>query len=610
MSLAALSALMFKKKVEAGEYATESVPCFCGSSLYREVANQDRYGFKHTMCLCEECGLLYANPRMTQEAYDKFYSTHYRDIYGAGQGVYEFGGKEHSFENTKKHILDIVEDYEMPEPKVVFEIGCGDGSALDLFDDCVTIGVDLDKNAVERGKARNRNLIYGDIEKLEEFGKKADLIILNHVVEHFLNLKKELMRIRSLLTDDGVIYLAVPGLYCWDRDTIFQNAHTYQFTGNTIDYVMQSCGFEELFLNENIESIWRKGPFVDDSNPDESPSIIKFLTCTDSKHFIPRVRVSNKFSLKERRHNLKYAVESGVPQITKLVNIHPDSKAILICGGPTIEDYVDKIKELQDNGAKIYCIERMHHWCVTNEITPDYVIAMDASDDVIESFDEVTLSQDGVTYILMAQCKPEIFDAVKGKDAYYFLVPQKGIDIKKFFKKKDLKNITWINPAGSVSLGALAIAITLGARSFHIFGFDCHVDEKSYAEGITGVGNVTHTIEVEINDRTFKTTPAYMAFMQHFFGLYKIGTDLKQIKSVKIYGDSMVKAAAKFNLEPGGKMGLLKRTSPASQVTSIAVKTCSKCAEYENLLNEVRRVIKSQKIGRRDKNERIALLLK
>ena len=87
MSVAALSALMFRKKVEAGDYLTEEVACFCGSGLHRVVTNKDRYDFDHTMCLCEECGLLYANPRMTQESYDKFYSTHYRDIYGESQGV-------------------------------------------------------------------------------------------------------------------------------------------------------------------------------------------------------------------------------------------------------------------------------------------------------------------------------------------------------------------------------------------------------------------------------------------------------------------------------------------------------------------------------------------
>lgn len=552
MSLSALSAMMFKKKVDAGIYPTEPVMCFCGSNLHRVITNKDRYGFEHIMCLCVECGLMYANPRMTKAAYDDFYENHYRDIYGKGDGRYEFGGSHHSFDETKELIFDMIEDYEMGKPKVVFEVGCGEGDALNVFKGFDTVGVDLDKGAVERGIAKGRNIIYGGINALEGLNKKADLIILNHVVEHFLNLEDELLRVRKLLSDNGLIYLAVPGLYCWDKDAMFQNAHTYQFNANSLDYVMGVCGFEELYLNDNIESIWCKGigrkKSMKPSN--EASNIVKFFNAPDSKKFVPMMRVGSKFSARERRENIKYAIKSGLPQITRLVGSQPNSKAVLICGGPSIKDFPLKIRELQLAGAKVYTIERMYKWCLDNKIIPDYSICMDASDDVIQSFDTIDPK---TTHIIMAQCKPEVIDLMKNFNSYYFLVPQKGIDVRKYFKKKDLKKITWINPAGSVSLGALAIAVTLGARYFHIFGFDCHVSDGDYAKGITGVGYIKDVVEVEANGKIYNTTPSYMAFMQQFFKLYEIGLKLKQIKDVKIYGDSMIKTMSKNNLCPEGE---------------------------------------------------------
>lgn len=547
MSLSAYNAMLFNRKIEAGEYISEHVNCYCGADNNTPITDTDRYGIKYKLCLCHECGVLYANPRMTAEAYAEFYRKDYRNIYSDfGDTIVGTDGV-----TSKKHIKDkligFFDDFELQHPKTIFEIGCGDGSLITEFKDAYTIGVDYDENIVKSGQAVGRNIHFGGIEILEQSGRKADLIIMNHVLEHFLDLKGDLMRIRELLTDEGMLYVSVPGFYVWDKRSIFQNAHTYQFTGNTLWYVMRTCGFDDMHLDENIESMWVKSDFMEMSNkPKEEARLIEnFLF--DEKRLLPPVRVSCKFPLKDRRESIRKVMSSGLPQITELVNKHSGSDAVIICGGPSVDGYIEKIKDLKDSGAQVYAIERMQQWCINNGIVPDYVITMDASEDVIESF---AATHPDSKHILMCQVRPEVFERLKeqGREAYYFLVQQKGVDFGKYAEEFGIDKLCMVNAAGSVSLGALSIAITLGARRINIFGFDCHVTSKNYAKGITGVGDIKDTIEVEINGRTFTTTAAYLAFMQHFFQLYHIAKTAGQIETIKLYGDSLVTAAAREDL--------------------------------------------------------------
>lgn len=198
----------------------------------------------------------------------------------------------------------------------------------------------------------------------------------------------------------------------------------------------------------------------------------------------------------------------------------------------------------------MYSIERMYQWCLNHGIVPDYIVVLDACDDVIESF--ITIHPD-TTHIIVAHAKPSVVDKLKEFKTYYYHLMQKGVDYSKLYEDTN-QNITFINSGGSVALCTLSIAMTLGSKKLHIFGFDCHVNGKNYAEGITGTGCISETFNAEIEGRTFKTTTAYYAFMQQFFQIYMTGKTLGLLNDVKVYGDSMIKAASKIDLD-GNSIG-------------------------------------------------------
>ncbi len=534
-----------KTKLVSGEYATEDVACFCGATNGVVVAHRDRYGITHRMVLCLECSIIYANPRMTEESYHKFYNNEYRLIYDGLEFAkqenkdkifaYRCGlGQGYSFYSFIQH-FDI-------KPKVVFEIGCNMGSWLLPFkeDGADVYGVDYGIENVEYGKTRGINLIAGGIDELIKMGKKADLVILNHVLEHFLDIESELNKIRELLSSDGYLFISVPGLYSTDLLKLFQNAHTYQFYSQSLSYVMNCCGFEEYYMDEMITSIWKMRADKQKKNFKPQKKVCDIYDYFFSKdHRIPEIRTVNKFTHKERKGNINDVLSCGYPDINELIKKHKDSDAVVICGGPTIDEYIDKIRDLKANGNIIVAIERMYPWCLSHGITPDYVVVLDACDDVNKAFDII---DEDTTHLIATQCQLSTAKLLKDAKTYVFSTPQKGIDQHNYWHKNDYSRATVINGGGSISLQSMAIAMALGCKNLHIFGFDCCMNGKTYADGIVGVGSDKHTFDVRIDEDIFKTTTAYLAFAQQFFKLMEMAKQTNMISKVKVYGDSLVNA--------------------------------------------------------------------
>ena len=532
---------LVQAKIASGEYAVESVSCFCGSTDSKPVTSHDRYGFEHRMVLCKSCGIIYANPRMTEDAYRQFYEHEYRLIYDHGMDV-EAGFLRglRAGEGLAAYFLD----YGMT-PRTVFDIGCNMGAWLKCFQDAgaTVVGVDYYAAHATYGRDHGIPVLHGGMDVLEATGAKADLIILNHVAEHFLDFSAQLARVRHLLADNGHLYVGVPGLYCQALDTLWQNAHTYQFTAETLNYAMECCGFEEFYLDEEICSVWKKSSRVREKHmitPQAALYVDNFLH--GDRKLIPPIRGVSKFKVKDRTNWITAAVKSGTPDIDTLGQVPVGTEAMVIAGGPSVDGQLANIRRLHASGVKLLAIERMYPWCMKHNLVPDYVVVLDASDDVLEGFCALSRT---TMHLVGSQCQPTVMEALKGYPVALFYTAQHGIDWRKIWFEEGLGDATLVNAGGSVSLCAMALAMTLGMQTLHVFGFDCHVGSGVYSTGIVGVGDQKRTFTMDVKDRSFTTTTGYYAFAQQFFTLWKLGNELGLLKRVVVYGDSMVSAMAK-----------------------------------------------------------------
>lgn len=529
-----------KRKLATGVYPLESVACFCGRMDGQMVSSTDRYGFVHPMVVCPSCGLIYAKERMTADAYRQFYEQEYRQIYGADDN----DAKEARMASSRgQTLLDFIRDKCDRTPQVVFELGCKDGAMLEPFAEagCTVHGCDYNAEPLEQGRVHGLPLYHGGLEQLEMIGTKADLIILSHVLEHCLDIEDTLIRLAALLNPQGILFIEVPGLYQWDKSTLWQNAHVWQFTAESLAYVMNCCGFEEVYANQKIESLWQyTGDCIEkeDVPLGAARQILQFLQ--HGARFVPEIRTVNKFPLADRKQHMRHALNSDYPDIHELVGTLRGRSAIVIGGGPSADLQTESVERLRAEGAVTVCIERMLPWCLKHKFIPDYVVAMDASDDVVEALHTLPSTSH---YLVATQCQPAVFEKLRGLDVSIYTTPQRGIELDELWTNDHRPVVTKINSGGSVTLCAMSLAMTFGCCDLHIMGFDCHVSNGGYANGIAGVGEQDGIVEVSMagHPRRYQTTVAYLSFAQQFFKLMKLGHDAGVLDSVTVYGDTLIR---------------------------------------------------------------------
>lgn len=251
-------------------YVFEDRPCFCGAGDDVTIAERDRYGHYYPLVVCRRCGLIRANPRMSEESYRKFYEHEFRTSYG-DDAVDKDTLFTRSLEKGSEVFSFIKGHIDMDSVRTVCDIGCHMGAMLEPFRALgkEVWGVDFDERYLEFGRKRTGSdrFLLGGAGVLAEKRVKADLIILNHVFEHFVDIEKELRTLGGLLAPGGHVFIAVPGTYWWIEHlcggnvmSLLQNAHTYQFSLATLCYVMECCGFEMACGTQEIKALFCRAP--------------------------------------------------------------------------------------------------------------------------------------------------------------------------------------------------------------------------------------------------------------------------------------------------------------------------------------------------------------
>ncbi|HRR40938.1 MAG TPA: class I SAM-dependent methyltransferase [Syntrophales bacterium] len=230
----------FNWRIKAGLVAVEPVACLCGSHDHRRIIGYDRHGLWAPVVICRICGMIFANPRMTAAAYEDFYSSDaYRTLYEGVDYMCEAKRRYREAENgnTAFAILDPI--MAKRGLRTVMEFGCGGGWNLLPFlkRGYEVCGYDLSTTLTDLGRSEGLNLMTGSWERLEG---QYDVIILNHVLEHFLDIFGAMDRLLGHLQPHGFMYVGVPNIDHADISQ-FQNAHVYYFSPRTFRYVLEKC---------------------------------------------------------------------------------------------------------------------------------------------------------------------------------------------------------------------------------------------------------------------------------------------------------------------------------------------------------------------------------
>jgi len=246
----------------------EEVRCnYCKKQNTSEIYKND----KLCAVMCQDCSLVYLNPRLTAEEYKDYYNRLYQkdrhNILDYKQAVERLERRD-SYGRKIKH-LDYLQKFINKNDRVL-EIGSGWGTLLKVLKDkigCQVTGVEISELAARVGNEHyGLNIINKTFENFieSELQQKYNFIILHHVLEHFLDPAKVLEQIKSeLLEDDGYLYLAVPNVASPDEalDRFFRVVHCYYFSPLTIYKMLQSRGFKIIDIiidSQDIKLVAKK----------------------------------------------------------------------------------------------------------------------------------------------------------------------------------------------------------------------------------------------------------------------------------------------------------------------------------------------------------------
>jgi 2-polyprenyl-3-methyl-5-hydroxy-6-metoxy-1,4-benzoquinol methylase len=239
----------------------------CGEQKFEDFCAIDRIGLKVQSVMCSQCPTLYSRKRFDERSLAIFYSKFYREMY-TGSSVPTDGWFEEQVSSGSKILSQLkglgVISHDLGGKRVL-EVGCGSGGILVPFTEigAEVVGIDFDDTYMEAGRKRGLNLIDQSIYEFQA-ENKFDLIILKDVLEHLPDLNLVLQRLKSLLSETGIVYIQVPtfeGLeflgYQNDFLRYFQNAHIVHFSEASLNYIFAKNGFDTVYSDVNGLAVFR-----------------------------------------------------------------------------------------------------------------------------------------------------------------------------------------------------------------------------------------------------------------------------------------------------------------------------------------------------------------
>lgn len=231
----------------------EHVRCnLCQSDDYEIIGRKSRFDLPLKTAICQRCGLIYLNPRLTKAANDKFYEEAYRKLLGQkDRPLPDY------FDDQRAHaqyrILEFAGDV-IPTGGRALDIGCSTGGILSLFKEKKgydLYGVEPSLMHSKFAQEHSGVTVYQDVfENLELERNFFDFVLLTQVLNHLLDPLASLRKVRSILKPGGKVYVEVMDFVQATRIFPYQDCmtvdHPYMFCVETMQAMLRYAGFEVL----------------------------------------------------------------------------------------------------------------------------------------------------------------------------------------------------------------------------------------------------------------------------------------------------------------------------------------------------------------------------
>jgi 2-polyprenyl-3-methyl-5-hydroxy-6-metoxy-1,4-benzoquinol methylase len=228
----------------------------CGGRRFVVLTHRDRYGYTAQAHACDACGLVFLNPRMTAEAYGRFYGGVYRPLVSAFHGrlinAQTIQGEQRDY---AAECAEFVRPFiASAERRTMLDIGGSTGVvAHHLAREFGVRGTVIDPAPPEVEEAERHGLdtITGLVEEYDFGARKFDLVIICQTIDHLLDVSGVLARVRALLPAHGLLFADIVDfraayLRSWSVEGAVKIDHPFYLTESTMTAYLHRAGFDVL----------------------------------------------------------------------------------------------------------------------------------------------------------------------------------------------------------------------------------------------------------------------------------------------------------------------------------------------------------------------------
>ena len=204
------------------------------------------YGRHHTIVQCQQCGLVYTDPRPDGHDIVETYQAVEDPLY-----VEEREGRVLTFEHHLKPLERLTGP---PNGRRLLDVGCYTGIFVEIAarHGWEAWGVEPSCWAVEYAHAQGLHVVQGTLETTDLPEAHFDLVTMWDVIEHVIDPRETLQQAHRLLKPDGLLVV-----HTIDIDSIFarlmgahwpwlMEMHLYYFSRRTLRAILEKCGYQVL----------------------------------------------------------------------------------------------------------------------------------------------------------------------------------------------------------------------------------------------------------------------------------------------------------------------------------------------------------------------------
>lgn len=237
---------------------------FCASTKYYDV---EKFHNTYGVSKCKRCNSLFVNPAPSLESLKDYYNNSKCNI--LLDNLYrKRKSKKNNFiiDDRVEKVIEYLKEKDSNEEINILEIGCSSGSFLVKLKQCIDEkfnfnnikyhGIDIDKNAVEKGQTPGINLMHSPVEEfVKDNSAQYDFVLNFELIEHLIDPFDFMKNIHKLLKENGKVIFTTQNLnglemvashynsYRLIAHSIFPPMHLNAFSTSNITHFAIRSGF-------------------------------------------------------------------------------------------------------------------------------------------------------------------------------------------------------------------------------------------------------------------------------------------------------------------------------------------------------------------------------